>query len=423
MEAVLACAVFTILIPAVTALAWSLTSLRISAMNMLDGAGDINALINYGVENSFASTTALQAHEYSQSTCTLGATSSDEVGVVVPANPVSLLGPPPFYSLGFDLGTGNIATGIVVKNDVIYETANSANQSLPDFYIISKNKVDRPTLISSLNTGPGLASLVVAGPYAYVANLSTVSQLQIIDIHDRINPVVVGTLKLNPPNASSTLPKARSIAYDNGLVYLGTEKWDGKEFNIIDVHDPVHPQLIGGYEIGSVVNDIKIRGAYAYVASAGTLQISAISLANLSAPLRVSAYSPLGNATDEGKIIGYYGDTFYLCRAGGGFGIPRLLELFAYNTPPSGNINLNAPFASVVTNGGIYSILARPGYIILANGNTSGALSWMSNNLSSIFFTYSNTWKPISLACDHTNLYILSATQTGFTELFFNQQI
>ena len=68
----------------------------------------------------------------------------------------------------------------------------------PDFYIINAENPSNPTIISSLNTGPGLNAIEVAGPYVYVANSGTTAQLQIIDIHDRNTPILISKFKHAP---------------------------------------------------------------------------------------------------------------------------------------------------------------------------------------------------------------------------------
>ena len=122
------------------------------------------------------------------------------------------------YSQGVDIGAGNMSTDIEVRNGIAYITADSSSSSASDFFIIDSTDPSSPSIISSLNTGPGLSSIEIAGHYAYVTNISSLNQLQIINIKDRTSPSITAILKLPlPPDfspASSTPPFASSIFYN-----------------------------------------------------------------------------------------------------------------------------------------------------------------------------------------------------------------
>jgi hypothetical protein len=95
-----------------------------------------------------------------------------------------------------DLGGGNASTDIEVRNGFAYLTVDSSVAGLPDLYIFDFRNPVQPVLVSSLNTGPGLSSLEVAGPFIYAANLGTTNQLQVIDISERSVPKIVAKTKI-----------------------------------------------------------------------------------------------------------------------------------------------------------------------------------------------------------------------------------
>ena len=164
-----------------------------------------------------------------------------------------------------DLGPGNSATGLDVINKIVYLSAEASDSKKPDFYIVDATDGEHPFIKSSLNTGPGLKALDVAGQYAYLANNNGNAQLQIVNVSDLNNPILIKSYKL--PNVSGDDGIALSIFYVDSKIYLGMKKIDGPEFNIIDVSNPNNPVLLGSYEINDNVNDIYINSNRAYLAT------------------------------------------------------------------------------------------------------------------------------------------------------------
>ncbi len=74
------------------------------------------------------------------------------------------------------------------------------------------------------------------------------------------------------------------ISFEEGKIFLGTEKWDGAEFSIIDINNPASPSIIGSFETGSKVNDIYINDKYAYIADSDITQFHILDLNNILNP-------------------------------------------------------------------------------------------------------------------------------------------
>ncbi len=310
---------------------------------------------------------------------------------------------------GFNLGTGNTSTDMEVRNKIVYLAADGTIASSPDLYIIDTNNPTTPSLISSLNTGPGLSALDVAGPYIYAANAGTTNQLQIIDISNRASPVLLSKFKLPLPEASTTPPFATSIFYNKSKVYLGTEKWGGKELAIIDVADPANPSYLGGFETGTQINSIYVRDNYAYLAGSDAGQLRVIDISNPASPSLTAILSPSGWETQIGKTLSYFDGKISLGRTTGGFNVLTNHEIFSFST--------TSPSYPVVTSshdipGGVYGILDRHS-ILLATKSIGHELQLWSSDLVTKISEKTLGFQPAAMSCDTKNLYFVTGTEKG----------
>ncbi len=318
-----------------------------------------------------------------------------------------------YYPTSLNLGAGNTSTDIEVRNGIAYLTADSASASSPDFYIIDMRNPTSPVILSSLNTGPGLAALEVAGPYAYVANMSSVSQLQVIDIRNRSAPFISATLKLPLPFASSTAPASSAIFYSRGIIYLGTEKWNGNEFAIIDVSQPSAPRSIGGFETNTLINDIYVRGDDAYLAASDSGQMRILDIQNPVSISQRATFSPSGWETQVGKSLSYFEGKLSLGRTTGGFNNTHNYEFFLFSTTSS-------PIAvenSKDVPGGIYGILLRPPFIYFATRSSGHEFQIWDDAMSHVIYERSLGFLPHAMACDGQNIYFATGDQWGISIL------
>lgn len=115
---------------------------------------------------------------------------------------------------------------------------------------------------------------------------------------DRVSQLSLSTS--SPPYAismSGISSPATSMHYYRGYLYLGLEKTaSGQEFNIIDMHDPVHPRWISGMAIGRSVNTILVRGDYAYIGTDDSNhELVIIDISNPSMPVRAGSWDAPGS--------------------------------------------------------------------------------------------------------------------------------
>lgn len=317
------------------------------------------------------------------------------------------------FSNGIDLGSGNISTDIEVRHGIAYLSADSSTAGAGDIYIVNLSNPESPVIISYLNTGPGISAIDVAGPYVYASNLSTTNQLQIIDIRNRSSPIILAKFKLPLPTASTTPPVATSIFYSNGLVYLGTEKWEGNEFSVIDVKNPENPQYLGGFETNTLINSIYVREGIARLAASDVSQMRILDVHNPLVITSIYEFSPSGFETQQGKVFSYFEEYLSFGRTTGGFNIIGNHEVFTFSSTSSMENSHDIA-------GGVYGLLLRPPYLYLATHSTGHEFQVWKSDLSTKVSELSLGFQPTGMSCDGNMLYFSTGNRNGVATLKMN---
>jgi hypothetical protein len=317
-----------------------------------------------------------------------------------------------YLSDGIFLGTGNKSTDIEVKNSIAYISTNSTTQSQPDFFIIDVHDKSNPIILSSLNTGPGVSSLVVAGPYAYLANTSSISQLQIIDMHDRANPSLISQLRLPLPEASTTPSRSNTIFYRNGYVYIGTNKWDGNEFQIIDVRNPSSPSIVGSIETDTLVNDIFVYKNKAYIATSDVNQMRIIDVSDKHNPITLETFSSTGWETQQGRVVEYFENTLGLGRTVGGINRIHNHEAFIF----ASSTTLHMDFSKDIP-GGVYGYIIRPSFVFLLTHASDAQFQVWNKDFTNKTFEMSLLKNPVKMKCDWSTIYFATGDEYGLSIL------
>ena len=300
-----------------------------------------------------------------------------------------------------DVGSGNPATDVDAMSGKVYVTTNGSTASMPDLFIIDSNDLGHPSIIKSLNTGPGLNALQVAGDYAFAANSSINGQLQIIKITDPNNPTVMLNVKFADAASGGV---GSSIFYSNGKVYIGTPKNDGPEFYVYNVQNPLAPIFLGEFEVGSGVNKIYVYGNYAYVA---TGDINRLRILNISNPAHITEdgdFSDVGGTAQSGESVAMLGGTAVFGRAGGlpSAGIPELYLLDVTN-PLS-----IAKSAAADVNMSVNDIFLRGGLAFLATNKSGGQFEVYNYAGGQLNFLSSAALPSdaVALDCDGQNFFV-----------------
>ncbi len=301
-------------------------------------------------------------------------------------------------------------TDIEVRNGIAYISTDSAKQSDPDILIVDIKNPAHPELISGLHTGPGISSIALAGNRIFAAVTSRTAQLQVIRIPTLTNPLIESSYKLPLAYATATASLGSVIFFERNLVYLGTEKWEGDEFSIIDVSDTVHPIKIGGLEMDSKVNSILVRNGIAYVAASDQKQLHVVDVHDITRPFLIDWYGPSGWERQEGKTLSFFEDQLALGRTSGGFNVKSDHELFKWGSS-------TAPFTYSVENksidnaGGIYSISIDRSYIYTATRQSGHEIQIFNHDFSTTSaLSIALPSSPQTMTCDADFVYVLSSS-------------
>lgn len=332
-------------------------------------------------------------------------------------------------SMALPFNTPLPLTDFQIRSKRAYISTNSSKQLDPDILIFDINDNSNIDLISSINTGPGIASIALVGNKIFAAVTSRTYQLQIINMPTINNITIESSYKLPLPYATATPALGSAIFYDNNLIYLGTEKWDGEEFNIVDVSDQIRPRHIGGLEIGSKIGNIFVRNNIAYITASDQKELNVIDISDPTNPILLSSFGSSGWERQEGKVISFFEDTLKFGRTSGGFNIKQDHELFDWgtssiknidetNSASTSNLYLLDPylFYTPIPNssdipGGVYGIIVDRSFVYIITRQNGHEFQILDHNLSST--TIKNIPLPVipqKITCDNDSLYILGAT-------------
>jgi len=288
-----------------------------------------------------------------------------------------------------DTGQGNNGTDVDVLNKKAYITTDASVASKDDLSIVDVSDPTKANLpiVGSVNTGPGLAGVRVAGKYAYVANISTVSQLQVIDISNPSVPTVVTNVKVIPAGDTAV---GNSIYYANKKIYLGLTKSIGPEFIVIDVSDPLHPIKKASYETNTQINAITVSNGIAYVAvpddpSSATpeqLRLLDVSHADSGSIAPINTFSYPNASTMSGESVYLSKDGTFLYFGRGGANSAKNPEFFVLNVSDPNSI---AQMSGKYIKSSVNAIVVRSNLAFLWTTDTNHNFQiWNLNDMSSL---------------------------------------
>ena len=204
------------------------------------------------------------------------------------------------------------------KNKLYVAMEKTGTKTDATFFVFDVSDPAMPALLKKIDNNSGAMSginaIAVDKNHAYLAS-STTKQFQIIDTLQ--NPLKIFSYKIN--NGEEAL----SVFYGNNYVYLGLKKIDGPEFNIINVNDINNPVVVGSFEIGAGINDIYVKGDYAYLAhpadltspsESGREQLTVLNITNPANPYRAGGFFHEEGMGGHGKSLRVIGNRIYLGR-------------------------------------------------------------------------------------------------------------
>lgn len=304
-------------------------------------------------------------------------------------------------------------TDLEVRNSIAYVSADSNTASDPDLFVFGLNSGALPVLLSSINTGPGLSAITLKGKRIYASAASTAAQLHIIKIDTLSSLSLEKKYQLPLPYATASPPFGTTVTFESDRLFLGTEKWDGQEFNVVNISNPLYPSVVGGQEIGSKVNHIYVQDNIAYVSSADQKQLMVFDIEK-NQPSEYSAFSPNGFQRQEGEAVNIFEDTVLFGRTSGGFDIKNEYEFFLFASTSSTSLSV---FSQANIPGGVYGMVADRYHVYLVSREPGKEFRIYSDLASSTAFSL--PLAPQTLTCDNNHIYILSHTSPTLLDVTF----
>ncbi len=313
-------------------------------------------------------------------------------------------------NINIPISVDNIPTDFLVRSGIAYISLDSNIQNDPDIIVIDIR--GEPKILSSLNTGPGISSLAFVGDRIFASVLSTTNQVQIIDLDNNRKLSLVTKYKLPLPYATATPPLGSSISFNYPYIYLGTNKWDGDEFNILSLTGNSLTRN-SGFEVGSKVNFIDYDAKSIYLSGSNQNQLLRLDYEG-SSILQSERFGPSGYERQEGKVTHIFEDSLYFGRTSGGFDLPNDHEIFSFPHTLA-DTKFDNPYSINIT-GGIYGIVADKNSLFAITRIPNSELLVFDRNLHTI----QNVSLPISpkaLHCDMDKLYVLANNAPFISEI------
>ena len=297
----------------------------------------------------------------------------------------------PSISHFFDLGLTPVreVTGVDVKNGIAYVTVDG-DGTQKDFFAID---VVNSNILWSLDTGPGLMGIKVVGDYAYVANSSVNSQLQIIDLtlHSYVNYKIPG----------STIGDVSSIYYFDKKIYLGTPTSVIPEFHIIDVSQNSNIHEVGVWEFNQKVNNIYVSNGFAYIAVPdNTEELKILDVHDPANIKSVTGFDAPGSS-GNGRSFGRKKDKLFFGRTAGN------IELYVLDL---NNINAGYVASQDINNSTVSAIATIGDFAFLALNETVKGFRVYKLEDTGASFTLQSTLdipaKGLAIDCEGQNIYL-----------------
>lgn len=305
--------------------------------------------------------------------------------------------------------SGNIITDVSALGDYLYVSANGATSTLPDLYVIDVHDIKNPVIVSSLNTGPGIASIATAGHYVYVANAGSF-QMQIIDVADPAHPILMSQAKLAGALVSGTAGFGQSVHYFDHKIYIGLTKNAGTEFFIVDVTSPRMPTLLGSFETGSMVNDIDARDGFAVVVTPGQGSVILLNTKNPRSISEISRVTLSGWQTQGAQSVEISGQNIFVGRTLGGFYSPYPdFMVFDRKTMATSS-------ADVKTLATVENILSFNDYSYIATNDDGAGFRVLHNG--QVEKTFGLFSRGVALTCNSRAMYVVSQSFMDFLRIF-----
>lgn len=288
-------------------------------------------------------------------------TGSQEVAIVNTSNMqrVGFYSPPPNNTSG---------RGLFIKDQVGYVALTNSR-----LYLFNAN----PSTFSTTRSQQGLGYINLAGNaqsvyvesgFAFVANDTTTSQLQIIDVSNPSSPQLKGSLTLNGQRGRDVY-----VAPDGNRAYVVTSASATQpEFFIINTEDKTRPTVISSYDTNGMdpkAVEIVLDGNRALVAGTGGEEYQVIAIANESMPARCGGLDDVDGFYDIAGVVEADGDAYAYVNSGN-----SSKELKVIEGGPGGTFSLTGSYESSTIDAGTVTAFNR--FVVSESEPAGSALNY-----------------------------------------------
>ena len=138
----------------------------------------------------------------------------------------------------------------------VYVGSMNANDGR-EFHIVDVTDPANPSFLGSLEIGENVNGIYVRDATAYLAKPKG-PEVQIVDVSDPANPSIIGSF-----DATGGSEDGKGVYLVGDRLYLvrlnGGNHDDHHELFIVDVGDPISPQVLGSKDFGNDINDLKVK--------------------------------------------------------------------------------------------------------------------------------------------------------------------
>lgn len=146
---------------------------------------------------------------------------------------------------------------IFLVSDTAYIVRDSGTTN--ELEIVDVTDRENPSLLGSLNLGADANDIVVSGNYAYIATDG--NELMVVDISVPSSLSIDGSY--NAPGGAN----GESVWVSGDRVILGRASTGGDDIYLLDISTPTSPTYLDSYDTGATTYDLQVVGDYVYLAT------------------------------------------------------------------------------------------------------------------------------------------------------------
>jgi hypothetical protein len=193
------------------------------------------------------------------------------------------------------------------------------------------------------------------------------------------------------------------MIYRDNKVFMGLQKSQIEEFQVVDVNNINSPRVVGSFEIDAGINQILIDGSLAYIASPANEEVKMLGIGNLASIQQIDAFDASGGS-GNGKSLAKSDDLLYLGRTIGRD------ELYILDT--KGKLK---EIATLNLNTSVIGLISTSRWLLLATTDGSNSIQfWRKNNdTPTRLRNISLPGRIRSFACGKQTLYVATQNPNG----------